>query len=50
MRDKAFTAGGGRAKLDVLPAFGSDGHFTIDSADSIPMWAPLVTKFLKENP
>jgi hypothetical protein len=33
----------------MLPPFGSDGHFLIDSAESIPMWAPLVSRFLERN-
>jgi hypothetical protein len=33
----------------MLPPFGSDGHFLIGSADSIPMWAPLVGRFLERN-
>jgi len=46
----AFTAAGGKAELHILPAHGSDGHFLIDAADAIPMWAPLVSRFLDENP
>ena len=47
---KAFTAAGGKADLKILPSFGSDGHFMIDAADAIPLWAPLVTRFLDDNP
>ncbi len=43
---EAFTAAGGKAEYHMLPAFGSDGHFLIDSADAVPMWAPLVSHFL----
>jgi dienelactone hydrolase len=46
----AFTAAGGKAELHILPAHGSDGHFLIDAADAIPMWSPLVSRFLNENP
>jgi dienelactone hydrolase len=42
----AFTAAGGKAEYRLLPAFGSDGHFLIDSPDSIPIWSPYVTRFL----
>jgi dienelactone hydrolase len=45
----AYTNAGGKAEYHVLPPFGSDGHFLIDSAESIPMWAPLVSRFLERN-
>jgi dienelactone hydrolase len=45
---EAFTAAGGRAEYHLLPPFGSDGHFLIGSPDSIPIWSPLVSKFLGE--
>ena len=47
---EAFTAAGGRAEYHMLPPFGNDGHFLIDSLDGIPLWAPLVSKFLDEHP
>src|ERR1700704_1793695 len=34
----AYTGVGGNAEYHMLPAFGSDGHFLIDSADAIPLW------------
>src|SRR6476620_434173 len=46
---EAFSAAGGKAEYHLLPPFGSDGHFLIGSADSIPMWSPLVAKFLDEQ-
>jgi dienelactone hydrolase len=46
----AYTGAGGKAEYRMLPAFGSDGHFMIDSADAIPLWAPLVNRFLDEHP
>jgi dienelactone hydrolase len=45
----AYTNAGGKAEYHMLPPFGSDGHFLIDSAESIPMWAPLVSGFLERN-
>ena len=45
----AFTAAGGNAEYHLLPAFGNDGHFMIDSADAVPLWAPLVSKFLEKH-
>ena len=47
---EAFTAAGGKAEYHLLPPFGSDGHFLIDSPDGIPLWAPIVSKFLDEHP
>jgi dienelactone hydrolase len=44
----AFTAAGGKAEYHLLPPFGDDGHFLIGSAASIPIWSPLVEKFLSE--
>jgi len=43
---EAFTAAGGKAEYHLLPPFGNEGHFFIGSADAIPIWSPLVTKFL----
>jgi dienelactone hydrolase len=44
----AFTVAGGKAEYHLLPPFGGDGHFLIGSADSIPLWSPLVERFLSE--
>ena len=38
---EAFTTGG-KAEFQMLPPFGSDGHFLIDAADAIPLWSPLL--------
>jgi len=46
----AFTAAGGKAEYHLLPAFGNDGHFMIDSVDAVPLWAPLVSQFLEKHP
>jgi len=46
---EAYTGAGGRAEYYMLPPFGSDGHFLIDSADAIPLWAPLVSQFLDKR-
>jgi len=46
---EAYTGAGGRAEYHMLPPFGSDGHFLIDSADAIPLWAPLVSRFLDKR-
>lgn len=42
----AFTAAGGQAEYHLMPPFGNDGHFFIGSPDAIPIWSPLVAKFL----
>ena len=46
----AFTDAGGNAQYHVLPPFGNDGHFPIDSAAAVQLWAPLVSTFLEEHP
>jgi len=46
---EAFSAAGGKAEYHLVSPFGSDGHFFIGSPDAIPIWAPLVTKFLDEQ-
>jgi len=46
---EAFTAAGGKAEYHMLPPFGSDGHFLIDSPDAVPIWAPLVSQFLDKH-
>jgi len=45
----AYADAGGSAEYHMLPAFGNDGHFLIDSADAIPSWAPLVSQFLDKR-
>jgi len=46
---EAYTSAGGSAVYNLLPPFGSDGHFFVDSADAIPLWAPLVGSFLDRH-
>jgi homoserine acetyltransferase len=46
---EAFTAAGGKAEYHLMPPFGNDGHFFIGSPDAIPIWSPLVAKFLDEQ-
>jgi dienelactone hydrolase len=46
---QAYTEAGGTAEYQLLPPFGSDGHFLIDSPDAIPLWAPLVSRFLDRH-
>ena len=46
---QAYTEAGGSAEYHLLPPFGNDGHFLIDSPDAIPLWAPLVGPFLDKH-
>ena len=45
----AFTAAGGVAEYHLVPKFGDEGHYFIGSPDSVPIWAPIVTKFLDKT-
>ena len=45
----AFRSAGGKLEYQILPDFGGDGHFMIDSADAVQIWAPLVSAFLKDH-
>ncbi len=45
----AYTGAGGSAEYHLMPPFGNDGHFFIDSPDAIPLWSPLVSQFLDKN-
>src|ERR1700761_596092 len=45
----AYTAAGGNAEYHLMPPFGNDGHFFIDSPDAIPLWSPLVAQFLDKH-
>ena len=45
----AYTGAGGNAEYHLMPPFGSEGHFFIDSPDAIPQWAPLVGQFLDKH-
>ena len=45
----AFQAAGANVEYRLLPDFGEDGHFMIDSADAVQIWAPLVSEFLKNH-
>jgi dienelactone hydrolase len=46
---QAYTAAGGNAEYHLMPPFGTDGHFFIDSPDAIPQWSPLVAQFLDKH-
>jgi hypothetical protein len=42
----AYTGAGGSAEYHLMPPFGGEGHYFIDSPDAIPQWSPLVAQFL----
>ena len=45
----AYTGAGGNAEYHLMPPFGSEGHFFIDSPKAIPQWSPLVSNFLDKH-
>ena len=45
----AYTGAGGNAEYHLMPPFGSDGHFFVDSPEAIPQWSPLVSQFLDKH-
>src|ERR1700730_9675698 len=47
---EAFRAAGGNVEYHLLSDFGADGHFLIDSADAVQLWAPVVNEFLAKHP
>jgi pimeloyl-ACP methyl ester carboxylesterase len=47
---EAFRAAGGNVEYHLLSDFGGDGHFLIDSADAVQLWAPIVSEFLAKHP
>jgi dienelactone hydrolase len=42
----AYRAAGGRVEFHLLPAFGGDGHWLLVASEGIPIWGPIVEKFL----
>jgi dienelactone hydrolase len=46
---EAFRAAGGNVEYHLLSDFGGDGHFLIDSAEAVQLWAPLVSEFLAKH-
>jgi dienelactone hydrolase len=45
----AYQAAGGNVEYHLLPDFGEDGHFFIDSPDAVRIWSPLVSEFLERH-
>ena len=42
----AYKASGGNAEYRLLPPFGSDGHSLFGASDGVPVWSPLVQRFI----
>jgi dienelactone hydrolase len=47
---EAFRAGGANVEYHLLPAFGAEGHYLIDSPEAVAIWSPIVAGFLAEHP
>jgi len=47
---EAFRGAGGNVEYHLLSDFGEDGHFLIDSAEAVQLWAPIVSEFLAKHP
>jgi dienelactone hydrolase len=45
----AFSNAGGNVTLVKTPSFGSDGHQLFEVASGIPIWSPIVDRFLASN-
>lgn len=45
----AFTAGGGKADFQALPAFGTDGHQLFFGRGGSAVWGPLMERYLRER-
>jgi hypothetical protein len=47
---EAYTGAGDEAEYHLMPPLGNEGHFFVDAADAVPLWAPLVSRFLDRHP
>lgn len=45
----AFSNAGGNVTFVKTPPFGSDGHQLFNTASGIPIWSPIVDRFLASN-
>jgi dienelactone hydrolase len=45
----AFSAAGGNLTYIKAPPFGSDGHQLFSAANGVPVWSPIVDRFLASN-
>jgi hypothetical protein len=46
---EAWTEAGGIAEYHLLAPFKEDGHFLVDDPASVPVWSPIVMKFLDRH-
>jgi dienelactone hydrolase len=44
----AFRIAGGKVDYQLLPSFGTDGHFLAESENADTVWGPVVERFLAE--
>lgn len=47
---EAYNAAGGQGEYHLVPPFGNEGHFLIDDPKAIPIWSPIVSRFLEAHP
>jgi dienelactone hydrolase len=47
---EACRAAGADVEYHLLPPFEDNGHFFIDAPKTVPIWAPIITKFLAAHP
>jgi dienelactone hydrolase len=45
----AFSKAGGRLTFVAAPSFGDDGHFLFSTSSGMPIWSPIVDRFLADN-
>lgn len=45
----AFSRAGGNATFIKVPPFGRDGHQLFSAAEGVPIWSPIVDRFLLSN-
>ena len=45
----AFSKAGGQVSFVAAPPFGDDGHQLFSSASGMPIWTPIVDRFLADN-
>jgi pimeloyl-ACP methyl ester carboxylesterase len=43
---EAFVGAGGDAEYHLVGPFGNEGHGLIDAREGVPIWSPLVSRFL----
>ncbi len=43
---EAFRAAGGSVEYHLLPPFGEEGHFLVQIDAGVPLWGPIVARFL----